>query len=83
MNVKVNSRQSQAAQKVCCLCLRVDSVTTIHLKMSNLNTSGLICIILKVGVFLLIVLYSMFIRMVEYCTQEYMNYGVLGYSRVW
>jgi len=32
VNVKVKSRQSQAAQKVCCLCLRVDSITTIHPK---------------------------------------------------
>jgi len=83
VNVKVKSRQLQAAQKVCCLCLKVDSVTTIHLKMSNLNTSGPKCIILTVGVFLLIVLYSMFTLMVECCMQEYMNCDVLGYSRVW
>ena len=83
MNVKIKNRQSQAAQKVCCLCLKVDSVTTIHLKISNLNTSGPKCIVLEVGVFVLIVLYNMFPFMVEYCMQEYMNGGFLGYSRVW
>jgi len=43
--------------------------------MSNLSTSGPKCIVLKVGVFLLILLYSMFPLMVEYCVQEYMNCG--------
>jgi hypothetical protein len=65
------------------LCLRVDNITTIHLKMLNLNTSGPKCIVLKVHVFLLIVLYSMFPLMVEYCVQEYVNDGVLGYRSVW
>jgi hypothetical protein len=82
VNVKLKKRQSQAAQKLC-LCLRVDNITVIHLKILIINTSGLKCIVLEIGVFLLIVLYTMFPIMVEYCVQEYIHSGFLVYSRVW
>jgi hypothetical protein len=54
--VKVKNRPSQEAQKLCGVGLRVDSITVIHLKISILNTSGLKCVVLEIGVFLLIVL---------------------------
>jgi hypothetical protein len=83
------NKQLQTAQKECSLCLRVESIKTTYLKMCNLNASGLKCIVLEVGVFLLILVYSMFPLMVEYafpfrhiCLQEYRNSDLLGYSRV-